>query len=338
MLAMRELLRMPRPDLLLGSTTPLSAPATVALAARLRRIPWVMEVRDLWPAFPIQMGGLPSRSGQHALTRLERMLYTSADYIVTLSPDMTAHIVEGGIPAEHVMTSYNGTDLHEAQSVTDADVHALRHAHNLPDGPIVLYAGTFGRANNIPLLIRIAETLQREHPSASLVCLGDGYGRSYLDAAAARIPVLRVIGSRPRTEIFTWFRLADLSVVAFNDLPVLGTNSPAKLYDSLASETPVLVVNDGWMRSLVETEGCGFFSSAAVPNAVGAKVVELLNTPGALQEASEQARRFVGQHPEIFDRHRIAEQYEALFERIVSNRSAHKAPGPGLHALSGASA
>lgn len=346
LLALGHTLRVARPDVLLGVSTPLSVPAITALAARRHRIPWMLEVQDLWPMFPIQMGAVRQQVVQKSLVQLERRLYRHADHVVTLSPDMTEHVRAAGQPASRVTTSFNGTDVAEAAALSDAERPALRRALGLGDGPVVMYAGTFGRANNLPLLIRMAEYLQAHRPEATLVCLGDGYGRAYLDAAAERLPVLRIVGPRPRTEIFQWFRAADLSAVTFNDLPVLGTNSPAKLYDSLASGTPALVVNDGWMRTLVESEACGFYSSAAVPNAVAETVVRLLAAPDALARARQNAHALVARRPEIFDRHLIAEQYLGLFERLVQDRAGRGAAGGSgrvgagarVHALAAAAA
>ena len=57
--AVRHGLQMPRPDVILGSSTPLTAAAAAGLVARVRGVPWVFEVRDLWPAFPLQMRAVP---------------------------------------------------------------------------------------------------------------------------------------------------------------------------------------------------------------------------------------------------------------------------------------
>ena len=313
--AARAARRIDRPDLFVGVSTPLTAPAAAALAARHHRVPWVLEVKDLWPAFPMAMGAVP-RPAVPVLRAFERALYRSAAHVVAYSPDMAAHVARTA-PAHRVTTTYNGTDAAFVEASRTADLGALRTAHGLGGGPVVLYAGTFGRANNVPLLVRVAERLGAV-PGARLVCVGDGYGRAALEAAARRLPALRVVPPQPRPAVFPWFRLADLSVISFNDLDVLGTNSPAKLFDSLACGTPVAVVNDGWMRRLVDDHGCGLFAPAADPEGVTDAIAHALADRPRLAAMAERAAALAAARPDLFDRIRHAADYEALFERVVA--------------------
>ena len=313
--AFREARGMERPDLFVGVSTPLTAPAAAALAARHHRVPWVMEVKDLWPDFPVAMGSVPGVAAP-LLYRLERALYRSAAHVVAYSPDMAAHVART-VPAERVTTTYNGTDPSLVEESRTADLEALRAAHGLGDGPVVLYAGTFGRANNVPLLLRLARRLGSV-PGARLVCIGDGYGRAALEAETHRLPALRIVAPQPRHAAFPWFRLADLSVVSFNDLAVLGTNSPAKLFDSLACGTPAVVVNDGWMRRLVDDHGCGFYAPAADPEGVADAVVRALADRPRLDAMAGRATALAEGRPDLFDRTRHAADYETLFERVVA--------------------
>ena len=95
--AVREGLRIARPDVIWGISTPLTAAWAAAQVARLRRVPWVFEVQDLWPAFPIAMGAVPTALARQELYRLEKRLYQSARHVLPLSPDMTRYVTEWGI-------------------------------------------------------------------------------------------------------------------------------------------------------------------------------------------------------------------------------------------------
>ncbi len=99
---------MESPDVLLASSTPLTAGWAGSVMARRWGIPWVFEVRDLWPEFPIQMGAVP-RLLERSLKRLSRRLYGSADRVLALSPDMMSHITSLGF-GEKTETSYGGTE------------------------------------------------------------------------------------------------------------------------------------------------------------------------------------------------------------------------------------
>mgnify|MGYP001396202675 CR=1 FL=1 len=280
--------RVDRPDVVFGSSTPLTAALAAALAARRWGVPWVFEVRDLWPDFPIEMGAVQSPRLQHLLYEIERWLYRSAARIVTASPDQTAHVHAQVARPEKVSTVEYGTELDLVAAIREENLDALR-ARLAPNGQrIVLYAGSFGRANAIPTLVDTAARLE-SRADVCFVFAGDGFYAPLLRRAAERLPNVRLLPPQPRRRALALFCLADLTLVPFIDLPVLATNGPSKLYDSLAAGTPVVVTNPGWTKRLVETHGCGWFVPAACPDRLAACIATLADAPDRLQRAGARA-------------------------------------------------
>ena len=310
--AVREGLRIDKPDVIWGISTPLTAAWAAAQVARWRRVPWVFEVQDLWPAFPIAMGAVPLALARQQLFRLEKRLYESARHVLPLSPDMARYVTDLGIPAAKVSTVLNGTDLELAARATPAAVKALRQAQGLAGRPVVLYAGTFGRANDIPTLIAAAEAMVAQDADVVWLFLGHGFFEPLVAAAAARWPGrIRLVGGQARHEVFAWFGLAAVSVVSFLGLPVLDANSPAKLYDSLAVGTPVVVTNPGWTKALVEEHGCGWYVPAGNAVALVAQLRELLKQPDLLAKAGASGRTLAARE---FDRQQLAARVQLLLE------------------------
>ena len=310
--AVREGLRIAKPDVIWGISTPLTAAWAAAQVARLRRVPWVFEVQDLWPAFPIAMGAVPTALARQELYRLEKRLYQSARHVLPLSPDMTRYVTELGIAPGKVTTLLNGTDLELAARATPEAVAHLRQAHGLVGKRVVLYAGTFGRANGILALVAAAEALVATDSAVVCLFLGHGFFEPLIAAAAARWPGrIRLVGGQARHEVFGWFALAAVSVVSFLDLPVLDTNSPAKLYDSLAVGTPVIVTNQGWTKVLVEKHGCGWYVPAEDAPTLAVKLRALLAQPEALATAGANGRQLAIAE---FDRQELARQLQQILE------------------------
>ncbi|MDB5234513.1 MAG: glycosyltransferase WbuB [Hymenobacter sp.] len=314
--AVRAGLRMEKPDVIWGISTPLTAAWAAAQVARWRRVPWVFEAQDLWPAFPIAMGAVPTALARQQLYRLEKRLYKSARHIMTLSPDMTRYVTDMGIAPGKVTTVLNGTDLELAARATPKAVAALRQAQGLEGKRVILYAGTFGRANDIPTLVAAAEAMAATDSEVVWLFLGHGFFEPLIAAAAARWPGrIQLVGGQPRHEVFTWFAMAEVSVASFLPLPVLDANSPAKLYDSLAVGTPVVVTNQGWTKALVEQHRCGWYVPAGDAPALAATLRELLAQPGALLRAGEQGRLLAA---EAFDRQRLAATVQRLLEAATT--------------------
>ncbi|GGG46720.1 glycosyltransferase family 4 protein [Hymenobacter glacieicola] len=318
--ALREGLRIDKPDVIWGISTPLTAAWAAAQVARLRRVPWVFEVQDLWPSFPIAMGAVPSALARQQLYKLEGKLYQQAQAIMTLSPDMTSYVRQVGAGATSpwtfdpgkVHTVLNGTDLDLATAATEGAVAALRQEQGLEGRQVILYAGTFGRANDIPTLVAAAEQLALVRPNAVWLFMGHGYDEPLLRAAASRCSAIQLVPAQPRHAVFTWFRLADVSVVSFLGLPVLDANSPAKFYDSLAVGTPVIVTNEGWTKSLVEQHQCGWFSPAGNAEKLTELLVEVLSNPAQRQAAGAAGQQVAATQ---FDRQQIGQTVQRILEQ-----------------------
>lgn len=304
-----------RPDVVWGISTPLTTAWAAARVARYWQVPWLFEVQDLWPSFPVAMGAVPTALARRQLFALEKQLYESATHVVPLSPDMRAYVAGLGITPAKITTLLNGTDLGLAALATPEAVAALRRAEGLGGKRVVLYAGTFGRANDMPTVVAAAEDLVAAEPEAVVLFLGHGYYAPLVAAAAARWPGrIRLVGGQPRHAVFAWFALADVAVVSFLGLPVLDANSPAKLYDALAVGTPVIVTNQGWTKTLVEQHGCGWYTPAGNPAALAARLRAVLADPRATAEAGARGRALAIRE---FDRQRLAEQMQYLLEQAA---------------------
>jgi glycosyltransferase involved in cell wall biosynthesis len=307
--------RIARPDVVWGISTPLTAAWAAARVAKAWRVPWVFEVQDLWPSFPVAMGVVPGKLLQNQLFALEKRLYESAAHIVPLSPDMSQYVAELGISATKVTTLLNGTDLNLAARATPQAVAELRREQGLEGKQVVLYAGTFGRANDMPTVVAAAETLVAADLTATWLFLGHGYHAPLVEAAAARWPGrIRLVGGQPRHAVFSWFALAEVAVVSFLDIPVLDTNSPAKLYDALAVGTPIIVTNKGWTKNLVEQHGCGWYSPAGDVTSLVTKLRTVLADPATRQAAAQRGRSLA--HAE-FDRIAIAARMQRILEQAA---------------------
>ena len=313
--AVRAGRRMARPDVVWGISTPLTAAWAATRVARHWQVPWVFEVQDLWPAFPVAMGAVPTALAQRQLFALEKRLYESAAHIVPLSPDMSRYVAALGIAPAKITTLLNGTDLDLAARPTPPLVAELRRTQGLENQQVVLYAGTFGRANDMPTVVAAAEALVAANPAATFLFLGHGFFEPLVAAAAARWPGrIRLVGGQPRHAVFGWFALADVAVVSFLGLPVLDANSPAKLYDALAVGTPVVVTNQGWTKALMEEHGCGWYVPAGNAPALAARLQAVLADPAGSRAAGERGRTLARAE---FDRVALARQMRGILEAVA---------------------
>jgi len=304
-------LRLARPDLIVASSTPLSVPMVAGVLARWHGVPWVFEVRDLWPDFPIQMGAVPSSVAQRALYALECTLYRDADHVVTLSPDMARHV---RCRARHDRVYLNpyGTDL---SLLRHASLQEAKTLCPLDTGQhLILYAGSLGRANAIPTLLDAADRL-RHRSDIVWGFVGSGYHQSTVEAAADRLPNVRMLPPQPYPRTLALFKHASLSVTSFVNRPVLRANAPSKLMDSLAAGTPVVVTNPGWTKELVESGRCGWYVPPEDSAALAACIASALDADLERQASWQRNARHLA-HTR-FDRGQHMTRYRMLLESLV---------------------
>ena len=163
-----------RPDVVIGSSPHLLTPLAAYWVARHFRVPFLMEVRDLWPQTIIDMGEL---SANHPITRalqaLERFLYRRAERITTVLPLAHEYITACGISREKIVWIPNGVDLTRFES---AAISTGSH-----EGFLVMYLGAHGRANALDVLIRAAKIVQdRGYRKIRFVLVGDGPEKPHL--------------------------------------------------------------------------------------------------------------------------------------------------------------
>lgn len=304
-------LQLQTPDLIIGSSTPLTAAMAAQAVASLRGVPWIFEVRDLWPEFPIQMGAVPCSALRTFLYGLETRLYRSATAVVTLSTDMERHVCTVA-PNTSVTTLEYGSDVQRVDDITDERKAALRREFSLDRRFLVLYAGTFGRANAIPTLLNTAKQLS-DRSDLLFAFAGRGYYDDAVQRTARQHDHVRSLPPLPYPKALTLFALADLSIVSFLDRPVLSTNSPGKLYDSLATGTPVVVTNPGWTKRLVDDHDCGWYVPPESPNRLTTCLRAALDRPDRLQTLGQNARSLARRR---FRRADLMDQYANLVDCV----------------------
>lgn len=301
-----------RGDLVFATSTPLTIviPALYAVAGR--STPLVFEVRDLWPELPIAMGHLRSWPARRAAFWLQRLAYGRSRAIIALSPGMRSGIVARGVPPGVVTVVPNACDRalfsgHEKQARAFRDEHGW-----LGDRPMVLYAGTYGRINDIGWLASVAQATARARPDVRFVTIGSGGEEWRVRQAAADAGVLDVnffmLPAMAKTDLAAVLAAADLALSLFAPVPEMEANSANKFFDALAAQRPVAVNYGGWHAELLQETGAGLRLSRD-PEAASAELVRALSDDTWVRTAREAAGQ-LAEHR--FDRDVLFQEFETV--------------------------
>lgn len=322
-------LRIEDVDLVWGTTPPIFQAVTARWIARLKRKPFLLEVRDLWPSFAVAVGVLTNPLLIHLSEWLERGLYRSADRVVVNSPGFFEHVHSRG--ARQVEVVPNGVDL-TMFGKTEKD-QSLRRELGLAEGFLVLYAGAHGMSNDLETVLKAAELLQSEE-DIHFVFLGDGMEKTNLMALAQRMKLrnLHFLPSIPKDQIASTLAQADVGLAILLAVDAYKTTYPNKVFDYMAAGLPVVLAIDGVIRQVVEDAGAGLFTQPGDPEALAEAVKRLAADPVLVDQLGQAGKQCVEGD---FDRERLAAKMALVMETLASNGKGRPIDGAAADIESG---
>ncbi len=308
-------LAQPNVDLVWGTSPPLPQVLTAWLVARLKRVDFLFEVRDLWPAFPIQLGILRNPVWVWISLRLERFLYQRADCLVVNSPGFIEHLATHGADRKKIHLVRNGVDPDLFDPV--ARGIGFRKKHHLEGKFLAVYAGAHGISNDLEILLEAANLL-REDRRIRFLLVGDGKEKPYLALRATEMKLENVLflPPVPKQEMPEVLAAADCGIAILKPIPLYGTTYPNKVFDYMAAGRPVVLAIDGVIRKVVEDAGAGLAVKPGDEKALADAVRSLANDPARAEEMGRRGRASVERD---FNRKDQAQQMEKALEDCVVN-------------------
>jgi glycosyltransferase involved in cell wall biosynthesis len=305
------LLRVPRFDVIVGCSPPITVAAAALAASALRRATFVFEVRDLWPSFPIEMGVIRNKALITASRYLEQLLCNSASIVVTNSPGFEQHLRSLGVGPDRLTLIPNGVDIDAFRPTPPSE--ELRGALGLRGKFTVLYIGAHGPANDLGVLLSAARLLKSQ-ADLHFLLIGDGKEKSRLEARARDEDISNVtfLRPQPKERMLEYIALADICFASLQDIPMFTTTYPNKLFDYLACGKPTLTTIDGVSRQVLEAAKAGLYVRHE-PVEIAQGIAWAMNHPVDLHRMGERAREAAVRD---WDRARFAEDFVAAVDRV----------------------
>jgi glycosyltransferase involved in cell wall biosynthesis len=299
-----------RPDIVIVSSPTFFSVITAWLWCAPRAVPWVFEVRDLWPAVFVELGVLRNRLAIWALERMELFLYRRATRVVTVTASFRDHIAGRGIDAAKIAVVTNGVDLDRfAPGPRDAE---FARAQALEGKFVVLYLGAHGISHALGRILDSAERL-RDLGDVRFVFVGDGAEKEALVADAARRGLENVVfqGAVAKDEVPRWYRLADVGLVPLRNVPLFRTFIPSKMFELLACAVPIVASVEGEAAEILAASGGARIVAPEDAGAIASQIRALHADAAERRRLGDSGRRFVA---ERFSRRKLAGDYLAILE------------------------
>jgi glycosyltransferase involved in cell wall biosynthesis len=320
--------RLPTPDVLVATSPQFFAALAGYVVAWRKDVPFVLEIRDLWPESIVAVGAMSRNVIIRFLEWVERVLYRKAEHIVVVTDSFEEAIAEKDIARNKISVIKNGIETAWWDEPLDEERLAeLQHEHALEGKFVASYIGTIGMAHRADILLEAARRC--DDPDIVFMVVGTGAKKDELAARQAELELdnFRLVDKVPKEQVPYLLALTDTSVVHLRDDPLFETVIPSKIFEAMATGTPIVLGVRGESRRIVETAEAGLPIPPEDPDALAEAVRHLEEHPELHAEMAENAYRHVRAH---YDRKGLAREYAALLERIAGKESVEVGEDPQL--------
>ena len=319
-------LGIPSPDVIIATSPQLLVGLSGWWLSFAKRVPFVFEVRDLWPESLIAVGAGDGHSLLHkSLSAVADLLYQRSDHIVVVSPAFKEHLMKHRhVPPGKISIVQNGVETGLfAPSSADAN-HRLRQRIGGEGKFLVCYVGTMGWAHGLETLLDAASQLQNQCPNVLFMLIGEGAEKERIKSIAQSrgLNNIRFFDQQPRETIPAFISASDACLVLLKKTDVFKTVIPTKMLEFMSCARPVILGVDGQARQMVEEAGAGIViepeSSTALVQAIG----QLAANPELGHKLGQRGREYILQN---LSRRQTADTYLRVLEELLGSPQSRKA-------------
>ena len=273
-------------------------------------MPFVFEVRDLWPEAIIAVGMMKENIIIRFFKWVARQLYRRAAVIVTVGEGYKQQIIRWyGIAPEKIQVIPNGV---LAETFLPGSRLAARTQLGLkPDAFYVIYMGTHGLAHGLDVVLEAARMLEKTHPDIHFLFIGEGAEKKHLQKTAPSC--CHFYDQQPKDKVPLWYDAADVALVVLKKDPLFDGTVLSKLYEAMAMEKPIICNVAGECAGIIEKAHAGIVVPPEDARALKEAVLRCFLGPQP--EMGKSARKYVIEH---YDRRLLAQRYAALLKKMGS--------------------
>lgn len=307
-----------RPNVIVASSPDFFHVVAGWLLAVRYRVPFVMEVRDLWPEIFEDMGVLSNKPLLWLLRALARFMYHRAAAVITVTQGYAEQLVAQSVAAEKVFVIPNAVadaELEKMDSVLNSHAgESLRsELHINPLTKVVLYIGNHGQAQALGQVIDAARLLVKRS-DIQFVLVGDGADKKRLESLAKGVPNVQFLGNQPKEKVWSFYAMCTVSLSCLRNIPSFATTVPSKIFEIMAARTPLIACVEGEAAQLVDQSGGGVVVPPEAPDKLAAAITSLVDAPDRRESMAKSGRAFVDKQRRYSV---LAKQYLGILQKVV---------------------
>ena len=309
-----------RADVVIATSPQLLVGLSGWWVSRVKRTPFVLEVRDLWPESLVAVGAGDSNSALHrTIGRIAGFLYRKADHIVVVTPAFREHLMEKWrVPQEKISVVHNGVET--ALFSPRTGIADLRKELNAEGRFVVSYIGTIGMAHGLETMIAAAERLQMAAPEVLFLLVGEGADRERIQAMvdSKGLHNFRFVAQQPREKIPAFIGASDACLVLLKKSTVFETVIPTKMLEFMSCARPVILGVRGQAQQILESAQGGICIEPGSVDELCDAILQLRRDSSLCATLGGNARRYI---VSSLSRESTANTYLQVLSRLLGERA-----------------
>jgi len=305
-----------RPDVVIATSPQLLVGLAGWWISRVKNVPFVFEVRDLWPESLTAVGaGNPNSTLHRTLARIADFLYRKADHIVVVTSAFKTYLIKNyQVLPEKISVIENGVNTR--LFYPQAPNHDIRQHLGAKGKFVVSYIGTIGMAHGLETVLDAARLLQDRDADIAFMLVGEGAEKQTLMARAQSLGLknLRFFDQQERERIPSFICASDACLVMLKKAELFKTVLPTKLLEFMSCGRPVILGVDGEARRIMDEAGAGLFVEPQNAVELAEKIIELSTHPALCELLGRNGRAHIVRH---FSRQQTAAHYVDVLENLL---------------------
>lgn len=306
-------------DVVIVTSPPLFVGGSGYLISRLRRMPFVFEVRDLWPESAIDTGVLTNKMVIKLAYWVEAFIYKKAKLVNVLTPAFYKTLRDKkGIPESKLVQISNAADFSLSEKLlANFDAAAFRKEHDLEGKFVITYVGAHGVANHLEQVLDAGEALK--DTNVLFLLIGQGMEKERLKKMREErnINNVRFLDPVPKAEVFRYILASEMGASVLKRVDTFKTVYSNKTFDYMSCKKPILMAIDGVSRELLEDAGAGTYVEPENTSEYNRIIREYLAEPSRLAKEGESGYAYA---KENFDREILAKKYINHISNILNKK------------------
>jgi glycosyltransferase involved in cell wall biosynthesis len=301
-------------DVIIVTSPPLFVGITAYLLSRIKRVPFIFEIRDLWPESAIDTGVLNNKWIIKLALLFEKFIYEKASKIIVLTPAFKQILIEKkNLKESKIELIPNAADFALSDNLLATfDTNNFKKELDLEGKFIITYVGAHGVANHLDQILDVAEKMM--NTNAYFLLIGEGMEKKRLivESNKRKISNIKFIDAVSKKDVFKYILISDLGASVLKKVETFKTVYSNKTFDYMSCKKPIIMAIDGVSRKLVEDANAGTYVEPENPDEMVECILKYMKNPEIIYEQGESGYSFAKKN---FDRQILAKKYILAIEK-----------------------